>query len=82
MQIQRWDVFREVPIEDPHGSNEKFYAVIVKIIKVIAYIMTFLLVLVSAVLSKGIVLFMTSQIGVGRTTPFCKGKIIIIFAFS
>jgi chitin synthase len=42
-----------------------------KIAKLLAYICTFILVLGGAVISKGTMLFMTSQLRSERTIPFC-----------
>ncbi|GAB6026597.1 hypothetical protein CHUAL_013009 [Chamberlinius hualienensis] len=70
--IPRWDVFREFPSEESHGPNERCYKAVLKAVKCVAYVLTFMLVLVTAVISKGTVLFMTSQIKQNRKTPFCK----------
>ncbi|GAB6026180.1 hypothetical protein CHUAL_012391 [Chamberlinius hualienensis] len=70
--IPRWDVFRVLEEEETNFVNEKCYETVVKSVKCVAYVITFLLVLVTAVISKSIVLFMTSQLRVNRKTPFCK----------
>jgi chitin synthase len=45
-----------------------------KIVKLLAYIFTFVLVLGGAVISKGTMLFMTSQLRRERTIPLCNAS--------
>lgn len=71
-----WDVFRILPPEDTSGSlaNVKFIEFTVKIFKVVAYLLTFIIVLSAGVISKGTVLFMTSQIRPGKKEEYCSQK--------
>ncbi|XP_059350344.1 chitin synthase chs-2-like isoform X1 [Daphnia carinata] len=71
-----WDVFRNLPPEDLSGSlaNQKVVEMTVKIFKVVAYLLTFVVVLSAGVISKGTVLFMTSQIKPGRSTEYCTRR--------
>ena len=71
-----WDVFRILPPEDTTGSlaNQKMVEFTVKIFKVVAYLLTFVVVLSAGVISKGSVLFMTSQLKPGRTTAYCSRR--------
>lgn len=71
-----WDVFRNLPPEDVSGSlaNQKVVEATVKIFKVVAYLLTFVIVLSAGVISKGTVLFMTSQIKPGRSTEYCTRR--------
>ena len=71
-----WDVFRVLPPEDTTGSlaNQKVVELTVKIFKVVAYLLTFVIVLSAGVISKGTVLFMTSQLKPGKTTEYCTRR--------
>jgi len=64
-----WDVFRDDPTVNISGSmaDQTCIQMSFQIVKVLAYICTFIFVLVGAVLSKGTLLFMTSQINSNRT---------------
>jgi chitin synthase len=52
----------------------------VKILKVIAYLVTFVIVLGSGVVAKGSIFFMTSQIRPDRVVPYCNKDLGEIFA--
>lgn len=52
-------------------ANQKLVELTVKIFKVVAYLLTFVGVLTAGVISKGTVLFMTSQIRPGRSQEYC-----------
>ncbi|XP_060518963.1 chitin synthase chs-2 isoform X2 [Cylas formicarius] len=69
-----WDVFRDPPIKEESGSmaNQKCLEISVKIIKVIAYLVTFVIVLASGVISKGTLLFMTSQLKPDKVISYCN----------
>lgn len=60
-----------MPAEDRTGSlaNAKTVKAFSEIAKVIAYIVTFLILLTGAVISKGTLLFMTSQIRIANHQP-------------
>lgn len=67
-EVKPWDPFRTMPPPDMTGSlaNAEAVATFSAIAKVIAYILTFLILLTGAVIAKGTLLFMTSQI---KITP-------------
>jgi chitin synthase len=69
-----WDVFKNPPPIIISGSmaDQTCMQISLKIVKVVAYIFTFIFVLGSAVLSKGTMLFMTSQLRANKTIPFCS----------
>jgi chitin synthase len=68
-----WDKFRTVPLKDVSGSLAQKDTVQMwsKIFKFVAYVLTFLVVLGSAVISKGTLLFMTSQIKPDIAHDYC-----------
>ena len=75
METKGWDVFRVQPPEDTTGSlaNQKVVEMTVKFFKVVAYLLTFVIVLSAGVISKGLVLFMTSQVKYPlRTQEYCS----------
>lgn len=53
-------------------ANQKCLELTVKILKVVAYLVTFVIVLVSGVVSKGTLLFMTSQLNPEKVTTYCN----------
>jgi len=66
-------VFVVTPTDDEDETlSSKWIEIILKCLKVITYIITFFVVLSCAVLSKGIVLFMTSVIRPNRTVSLCN----------
>jgi chitin synthase len=69
-----WDVFTNNPPVIISGSmaDQTCIQVSLQIVKVLAYIFTFLFVLGGAVLSKGTLLFMTSQLNNPRNITFCS----------
>jgi chitin synthase len=75
METKGWDVFRVIPPEQDSSSeamNKRCMAITVRVLKVIAYIVCFAVVLGGAVISKGTVLFMTSQIRPRRQVSVCS----------
>lgn len=63
--MKAWDVFRLLP-QESDGYRKKFWLDIsLQCLKVAAYLVTFALLLASAVIAKGAVLLMTSGIGWG-----------------
>ena len=66
-------MFRVLPNVEETGSmaNLQLIEFTVKILKVAAYLLTFVIVLSAGVISKGTVLFMTSQLRPGRTQEYC-----------
>lgn len=53
-------------------ANQECLEFTVKILKLLAYLFTFVIVLVSGVISKGTLLFMTSQISPTKVLPYCN----------
>ena len=80
-EIKPWDPFREIPIEDTSGAlaQKKMVDAFSTIAKVLAYILTFTILLAAAVCSKGTLLFMTSQLRTLNgnpdvTTEYCSTR--------
>jgi chitin synthase len=71
---KNWDVFTNYPRVIISGSmaDRTCMEVSLQIVKVLAYIGTFIFVLGGAVLSKGTLLFMTSQLRTNITVDFCN----------
>lgn len=53
-------------------ANQKCLEITVKILKVVAYLVTFVIVLVCGVISKGTLLFMTSQLKADKIVHYCN----------
>ncbi|XP_053606189.1 chitin synthase chs-2 isoform X2 [Plodia interpunctella] len=73
-ETKGWDVFREFPPKQDSGSMEsqKCLEFTVRMLKVLAYIVVFVVVLGSGVIAKGTVLFMTSQLKKDKRLSFCN----------
>lgn len=73
-ETKGWDVFREFPPKQDSGSMEsqKCLEFTVRLLKVLAYIVVFIVVLGSGVIAKGTVLFMTSQLKKDKRLSFCN----------
>jgi hypothetical protein len=56
-------------------ANQKCLEITVKMLKVAAYLFTFVIVLASGVIAKGTTLFMTSQLRKDRIIPYCNRDI-------
>lgn len=56
-------------------ANQKCLEITVKILKVVAYVVTFVIVLASGVISKGTLLFMTSQLRPDRVIQYCNKEL-------
>lgn len=56
-------------------ANQKCLEITVKILKVVAYLVTFVIVLASGVISKGTLLFMTSQLTPDRVIQYCNKEL-------
>lgn len=71
---KEWDVFTNNPPVIITGSmaDQSCMQTSLKIVKILAYVFSFLLVLGGAVVSKGTMLFMTSQLTIGRTIQYCN----------
>ncbi|XP_057328109.1 chitin synthase chs-2 isoform X1 [Microplitis mediator] len=77
VETKAWDVFRDPPPKIDSGSmaNQKCLDATVQIIKVIVYLLVFIIVLVSGVVSKGTILFMTSQLKPDRVIVYCNKEL-------
>ncbi|XP_076345633.1 uncharacterized protein LOC143244579 [Tachypleus tridentatus] len=72
-ETRGWDVFVDNPAEEEDLTlTSKAVEIILKIVKSFVYIFTLVLVITTAVISKGSMLFMTSHIKESRTLPVCK----------
>lgn len=82
-EMKGWDVFREFPPKQDSGSMEsqKCLEVTVRGLKVMAYIITFIVVLASGVIAKGSVFFMTSQLKKDRRLTYCNRNLGKLFYF-
>jgi chitin synthase len=67
-------VFRVLPpeAESESTANQQFLETTIKVIKVIVYLMTFIIVLTAGVIAKGSILFMTSQLRPDKNIPYCN----------
>ncbi|XP_075212205.1 hyaluronan synthase-like protein kkv [Lycorma delicatula] len=74
IETKGWDVFRDLPPKSDSGSMESQVCLefTVKILKVVAYLVTFVIVLVAGVLAKGSLFFMTSQLRPDRVVTYCN----------
>ena len=70
-ETQGWDVFQVLEPEDYGHGNEKLVKISLQIIKLFTYLLVFLLVLVSAVVAKACILFMTSNAVPGKKIKLC-----------
>jgi chitin synthase len=72
-----WDVFKDPPPAVITGSmaDQTCMEVTLQIVKILAYICTFIFVLGGAALSKGTLLFMTSQLRKNTTIEYCNRSI-------
>lgn len=73
-ETKGWDVFRDPPIKVDSGSmaNQACMEITAKILKIIAYILTFVCVLMGGVIAKGCVLFMSSQLKRDKKIQYCN----------
>lgn len=69
-----WDVFRDLPPRSDSGSmaNQACLEFTVRVLKILAYVTTFVVVLCCGVMAKSTMFFMTSQIRSDRVVPFCN----------
>ncbi|GJQ87502.1 hypothetical protein Trydic_g10259 [Trypoxylus dichotomus] len=70
---KRWDVFEDPHVMEMSGSMErtKWVDLGEKIAKIAAYLLTFILILGGAVVSKGTLMFMVAQL-TNRTRGYCN----------
>ncbi|XP_068621006.1 chitin synthase chs-2-like [Battus philenor] len=73
-ETKGWNLFREIPVKKESGSmaSTEWIDTSMKIFKVLAYVLTFGVVLGSAVVAKGTLLFITSQLKKGRYVSHCN----------
>lgn len=73
-ETKGWDVFRDPPIKIDSGSmaNQACMEITVKVLKIFAYLLTFIIVLVGGVVAKGCVLFMSSQLKHDKKITYCN----------
>lgn len=73
-ETKGWDVFRDPPIKVDSGSmaNQACMEITAKILKIVAYVLTFILVLGGGVIAKGCVLFMSAQLKRDRKVQYCN----------
>nr|AKZ08595.1 chitin synthase B [Helicoverpa armigera] len=73
-ETKGWNLFRELPVKKESGSmaSTAWIDTSVKILKFLAYITIFVVVLGSAVISKGTLLFITSQLKKGKHITHCN----------
>nr|ALM23645.1 chitin synthetase 1b [Leptinotarsa decemlineata] len=76
-ETKGWDVFRDPPSKEVSSSmaDQKCLELTVKILKVVAYLVTFVIVLVSGVIAKGTLLFMTSQLKADKIITYCNREL-------
>lgn len=76
-ETKAWDVFRTVPPSNSSLSedSQKFLELTIKCLKVFTYLLTFGVVLAAGVITKGLVLLMTSQLKSSKKLPICSKKI-------
>lgn len=72
-----WDVFRDLPPRSDSGSmaNQACLEFTVRVLKILAYLTTFLIVLCCGVMAKSSIFFMTSQIRADRVVTFCNKEL-------
>ena len=70
-------MFEDPPPKSDSGSmaNQKCLEITVKMLKMVAYLFTFVIVLGSGVIAKGTTLFMTSQLRKDRVITYCNRDI-------
>ncbi|XP_047357161.1 chitin synthase chs-2 isoform X6 [Vespa velutina] len=73
-ETKEWDVFRDPPPKIDSGSmaNQKCLERTVQLTKFFVYLIVFVIVLVSGVISKGTIFFMTSQLRSDHRIPYCN----------
>ncbi|XP_047473988.1 chitin synthase chs-2-like isoform X2 [Penaeus chinensis] len=73
-ETKAWDVFRTTPPSNSSLSEDgqKFLEFTVKCLKVFTYLLTFGVVLTSGVITKALVLLMTSQLKSAKKLPICS----------
>ncbi|XP_070172648.1 chitin synthase chs-2 isoform X2 [Polyergus mexicanus] len=79
VETKGWDVFRNPPLKTDSISgsmaNQKCLERMVQVIKVLVYLLVFIIVLGSGVVAKGTILFMTSQLQRDRKIFYCNKQL-------
>ncbi|XP_029159591.1 chitin synthase chs-2 isoform X1 [Nylanderia fulva] len=79
VETKGWDVFRNPPLKTDSISgsmaNQKCLERMVQMIKVLVYLLVFVIVLGSGVVAKGTILFMTSQLQRDRKIFYCNRQL-------
>lgn len=80
--VPPWDVFECLPPPPESGSmrNNRFFEIVIWILKVFIYGLLFTIVLCSGIAAKLAVLLITAQLRKNQSLPFCNrnlGKILI-----
>nr|CAD7198361.1 unnamed protein product [Timema douglasi] len=72
--VKIWNLFQDVPPSEDSGSSADHHAfdVAIQVTKVLAYFLTFLVVLGGSVVCKGTLLFMTSQLRADTIVTYCN----------
>ncbi|KAG0723350.1 hypothetical protein GWK47_042889 [Chionoecetes opilio] len=75
-ETKAWDVFRTLPPSTSSLSEDSknFLELTIKCLKVFTYLLTFGVVLASGVITKGLVLLMTSQLRKSKKLSYCGRK--------
>ena len=72
-ELKAWDRFKTLPPpDDDETLDGEWIELFIKWLKVFAYFFTFVVTLGAAVISKSIILLMTSMIRVNRTISICN----------
>nr|CAD7265721.1 unnamed protein product [Timema shepardi] len=77
--VKIWNLFQDVPPSEDSGSSADHHAfdVAIQVTKVLAYFLTFLVVLGGSVVCKGTLLFMTSQLRADTIVTYCNATIAV-----
>ncbi|GFY72001.1 chitin synthase chs-2 [Trichonephila inaurata madagascariensis] len=72
-ELKGWDVFIVTPPEEEdETATSKAIDITLKLMKIFVYLVTFCVVIISAVIAKGSFLFMTSHMRESKSLPVCR----------
>ncbi|GFR07091.1 chitin synthase chs-2 [Trichonephila clavata] len=72
-ELKGWDVFIVTPPEEEdETATSKAIDITLKLMKIFVYLVTFSVVIISAVIAKGSFLFMTSHMRESKSLPVCR----------
>ncbi|XP_046481507.1 chitin synthase chs-2-like isoform X1 [Neodiprion pinetum] len=76
-EAKEWDLFRNPPLKEDSGSmaEQNCLQLVIKISKIVAYLLVSAIVLSCSVIAKGTILFMTSQLRDDRTIYYCNEQL-------